>query len=158
MPYYSTKPNYPLLTYFTTTIHIVSKESYKEERRKIRICCPRIDQLFCKQENLRRQERKVKKDNIQQWIFSNGLRYLLCLWILPCWDLQTSYNCCPISTTLIGPLVVLPATYNTSRGLPPALYYLQHPAFLHSQCLSLATVPFKLQATTCQYSPFIFYP
>jgi hypothetical protein len=37
MLYYSTEPNYLLLTYFVIIIHIVSKESYKEQRRKIRV-------------------------------------------------------------------------------------------------------------------------
>jgi hypothetical protein len=36
-PYYSTKQINPLLTYFTTTIHIISKESYKEQKRKVRV-------------------------------------------------------------------------------------------------------------------------
>jgi hypothetical protein len=39
MPYYSTQPNYLLLTYFIIIIHIVSKESYKEQRRKVRVYC-----------------------------------------------------------------------------------------------------------------------
>jgi len=39
MPYYSTKQNYPLLIYFTTTTHIVSKESYKEQKKKVKVIC-----------------------------------------------------------------------------------------------------------------------
>ncbi len=35
-------------------------------------------------------------------------KYFLCLWILPCWGLQTLYNYCPISTMHVGPLVALP--------------------------------------------------
>jgi hypothetical protein len=41
-PYYSIKQINPLLTYFIITIHIVSKESYKEKRRKVKVCYPII--------------------------------------------------------------------------------------------------------------------
>jgi hypothetical protein len=37
MLYYSTKQNYLLLIYFTIIIHIVSKKSYKEQKRKVRV-------------------------------------------------------------------------------------------------------------------------
>jgi len=37
MSYYSTKPNYLLLVYFIIITHIVSKESFKEQRRKVRV-------------------------------------------------------------------------------------------------------------------------
>jgi hypothetical protein len=36
MPYYSTKQNYLLLIYFITITHIISKESYKKKKRKVR--------------------------------------------------------------------------------------------------------------------------
>jgi hypothetical protein len=36
MPYYSIKPNYLLLPYFTTITHIISEESYKEKRKEVR--------------------------------------------------------------------------------------------------------------------------
>jgi hypothetical protein len=37
MSYYSTKLNYLLLTYFIIITHIVSLESYKKQRRKVRV-------------------------------------------------------------------------------------------------------------------------
>ncbi len=43
MPYYSTKSNYPLLCYFTTTIHIVVKEIYKEQSLKVKAWYPRTN-------------------------------------------------------------------------------------------------------------------
>jgi hypothetical protein len=47
-PYYSTKQINLFLTYFTTTIHIVSKESYKEQKRKVMVYYPIIDLSSCK--------------------------------------------------------------------------------------------------------------
>ncbi len=38
--------NYPLLTYFITTTHILSKESYKEQRRKVRVWCLKTNLHF----------------------------------------------------------------------------------------------------------------
>jgi len=47
-PYYSIKQINLLLTYFITTIHIVSKESYKGQRRKVKVCYPIIYLPSCK--------------------------------------------------------------------------------------------------------------
>lgn len=67
----------------------------------------------------------------------------------PIRGLQTFYSYCPISTTIVGPLVALLDACSTLGGLPSILYYLQHIAFLHRQCLLLVIVTFSLQVTTC---------
>jgi hypothetical protein len=48
MPYYSIEPNYLLLTYFIIITHIVSKESYEEQKKKVRVYCQRTYLPFCK--------------------------------------------------------------------------------------------------------------
>jgi hypothetical protein len=59
---------------------------------------------------------------------------------------------CRPSTTLVPPLPHLQVPYPndpciTSGNGSSILYYLQPVAFLHRPCLSLAEVPFNLQAT-----------
>ncbi len=148
--------------YFTTITHIISKKSYKKQRRKVRVIYyPRktyhlVSKLI--QGGTRRKQRKVtwEKNNIQEWLFSKGLYYLQHFRILPCWGLQTFYSYYPISTMPIGLLVAISVTYNTSRDLPPFLYCLQHTTFFRSQSLLLIIVPFSLQVT-CQCFPVAFY-
>jgi hypothetical protein len=47
-PYYSIEPNYLLLPYFITTIHIINKKSYKKQKKNVTVCCPQIDLSSCK--------------------------------------------------------------------------------------------------------------
>ncbi len=72
MPYYSTKPNYPLLPYFTTITHIISKESYQEQRRKVRVTYQRTNLSFYKQPNPKKVKEESRKELYGEKTISNN--------------------------------------------------------------------------------------
>jgi hypothetical protein len=71
--------------------------------------------------------------------------------------LQSCHNYCPFSNMLTSLLVALHGACSTSNDLPPFLYHLQHPTFLHNQYLPATIVPFKLQTIMYWHFPSTLY-
>jgi len=71
--------------------------------------------------------------------------------------LQSCHNYCPFSNMPASLLVGLHGACSTSNDLPPFLYRLQHPAFLHNQYLLVTIVPFRLQVVIYWHFPYALY-